>query len=249
LAGGRKRRLMLRSHNPGHQFERQSLLMRIAISGVNRGIGEGLALAALDRGDKVIGFGRKAPSWADDSASAFRFIECDMAEAAELARASNSVADPIDVLVCSAASFASGAGTIEHFHPDAMREAFAVNVIAPLVMARALRSSLDAGNRRLIVMMSTGNASIEGNRTGTLLGYRLSKTALNQAARTLAAEWGPAGFTVVALNPGWVRTDMGGPNGELSIEQASGQIFEFIERVTHADNGSFVNTDGSRLPW
>lgn len=240
---------MLRSHNPDHQLERQSLLMRIAISGVNRGIGEGLALAALDRGDEVVGFGRKAPSWADDKASAFRFIECDMADAAGLAEACNSIADPIDVLVCSAATFASGAGTIEHFHPDAMREAFAVNVTAPLVMARALRSNLEAGDRRLIVMMSTGNASIEGNRTGTLLGYRLSKTALNQAARTLAAEWGPAGFTIVALNPGWVRTDMGGPNGELSVAQASAQIHEFIGRVTPADNGSFVNTDGSHLPW
>lgn len=224
--------------------------MRLAISGVSRGIGASLALAALDRGDSVYGFGRNSPSWADQKPM-FAFNHCDMANPGQVTEACSRFQNPIDVLICNAATFAQGAGTIEWFHPDAMSEAFAVNTTAPLIMARGLKENLAAEQRRLIVMMSTGNASLQSNTTGTLLGYRLSKSALNQAVRTLAAEWGPEGFTVVALNPGWVKTDMGGPNAEISAEEAAAQILDFIDRVSLPNtlNGSFVNTDGSALPW
>ncbi len=225
--------------------------MRIAISGVNRGIGEGLARAALDDGDQVVAFGRSQPAWAGNHLSSFEFLECDMADHDALADACARASGPVDALVCSAATFADGAGTIEWFHPDAMQEAFAVNTTAPLIMARSLKKNLEARERRLIVMMSTGNASLQGNTTGSLLGYRLSKTALNQAVRNLAAEWGPQGFTIVALNPGWVKTDMGGPDAELTVEDASAQLLNFIRNVSRSFdvNGCFVNADGSRLPW
>lgn len=225
--------------------------MRIAISGVNRGIGERLAKVSLHNGDSVVGFGRQKPSWADEDPAVFTFIDCDMADHVRLEERCAEIRDPIDVLICNAATFANGAGTIEGFHPQALGDAFAVNTIAPLIMARSLRANLEAGTRRLIVMMSTGNASLQGNDTGSLLGYRLSKTALNQAVRNLAAEWGPEGFAVVALNPGWVKTDMGGPNAELTVEEAVSQILSFIRdvSVTGSVNGCFVNTDGSPLPW
>jgi NAD(P)-dependent dehydrogenase (short-subunit alcohol dehydrogenase family) len=225
--------------------------MRIAISGVNRGLGEGLARAFMDRDDSVVGFGRTRPSWANEYSQQFRFIECDLSDHSRLEEACAEVVDPIDVLICSAATFADGAGTIEWFHSQALGEAFAVNTIAPLIMARALKKNLESGSRRLIIMMSTGNASLEGNKSGTLLGYRLSKTALNQVVRNLAAEWGSQGFRVAALNPGWVKTDMGGPNAELSVKEASQQILDFVHRVSidPSVNGSFVNTGGTPLPW
>ena len=222
--------------------------MRIAISGVSRGIGEGIARAALARGDDVLGFGRTEPPWASER---FTFVNCDMADHDGVTAACTTVADPIDVLVCGAATFANHAWTAETVAPDALAEAFSVNTIAPLVMARALKRNLEAGQRRLVVMMSTGNASLEGNSAGTMLGYRLSKTALNQAVRNLAAEWAADRFTVVALNPGWVRTDMGGSDAPLSVDEASAQILEFVDRTSNEVevNGRFVNWDGSQLPW
>ena len=224
--------------------------MRLAISGVSRGIGESLSLAALARGHSVLGFGRTQPSWAEQN-PAFSFNHCDMGKATEVEEACSQLSEPIDVLICNAATFAEGAGTIESFHPEAMGEAFAINTTAPLLMARSLRKNFLKGQRRLILMMSTGNASLQGNTTGSLLGYRLSKSALNQAVRNLAAEWAADGFTVVALNPGWVKTDMGGPNAEISAEEAAAKILEFIDRVSlsHQVNGAFVNTDGSVIPW
>lgn len=225
--------------------------MRIVISGVSRGIGEGLARLALESGDTIVGIGRKAPSWAVHEGAAFEFAECDMSDPHRLEQVCSGIPGPIDVLICSAATFAQGAGTIGQFHPDAMLEAFSVNTIAPLIMARTLKENLRSGKRRLIVLMSTGNASLQGNTSGGLLGYRLSKSALNQAARNLAAEWGAEGFSVVALNPGWVRTDMGGPDAELTVEEASMQILHFIRGVSISTpvNGLFLNSDGSPLPW
>jgi NAD(P)-dependent dehydrogenase (short-subunit alcohol dehydrogenase family) len=224
--------------------------MRLAISGVSRGIGEGIARAALSSGDSVVGIGRTPPRWADQQ-SGFTFIHCDMSDHARLADACSALADPIDALICNAATFSNGAWTADSFSGEALREAFAVNTIAPLVMAKSLKKNLETGSRRLIIMMSTGNASLEGNTSGTMLGYRLSKSALNQAVRSLAAEWANEGFSVVALNPGWVRTDMGGPGGTISVEEASKQIMNFISYVsaTKELSGCFVNTDGSPLPW
>ena len=224
--------------------------MRIAISGVNRGIGEGLAQAALNAGHSVVGIGRRPPSWAANQ-DGFSFVGCDMADHARLMEACASVEGALDAVVCSAATFANGAWTGDAFEPAALADAFAINSIAPMVMAKALKPHLEAGSRRLIVMMSTGNASLAGNSAGTMLGYRLSKSALNQAVRNLAAEWGPEGFTISALNPGWVKTDMGGPNAEISVEEAARQILAFIENVSTGPemNGAFVNPDGSQLPW
>lgn len=225
--------------------------MRVTISGVNRGLGEGLMRSFLNAGDSVIGIGRQRPALEAEVCEDFRFIQCDMSDHTALEERCSAIADPIDVLICNAATFADGAGTIEWFHPQALSEAFAINTIAPLIMARALKANLEAGSRRLIVMMSTGNASLQGNTTGDLLGYRLSKTALNQTVRCLAAEWGPQGFTVTALNPGWVKTDMGGPNAELTVEEACSRIQGFILDVSvcGSANGCFVNSDGSPLPW
>jgi NAD(P)-dependent dehydrogenase (short-subunit alcohol dehydrogenase family) len=222
----------------------------LVISGVNRGIGEGVASAALAAGWTVTGVGRSDPHWATDKPAGFRFLTADMAYPGMVQQACAMISEPVDVLFCSAATFGPQAFHLHDFEPEAFAQAFTVNAVSPLVMARALRHNLDAGSKKLIVMMSTGNASLSGNTQGSMLAYRTSKSALNQAVRNLAAEWGPAGLTTIALNPGWVRTEMGGPSAPLSVQDASEQILTFLTQVaTPALNGGFVNTDGSPLPW
>ena len=96
--------------------------MRIAISGVNRGIGEAITRAALDSGDEVVGFGRSAPLSHPEHADRFTFVRCDMADHPALEAACSGVGTPLDVLICNAATFANGAGAIEWFHPAAVAE-------------------------------------------------------------------------------------------------------------------------------
>lgn len=173
-----------------------------------------------------------------------------MADHKAVETACASIQRPVDVLICNAASFGPRAFHTREFDPDDFVATLSVNVVAPMVLAKSLRHQLLAAEGKLIVMMSTGNASLSGNTDGSMLAYRASKSALNQIVRNLAAEWGPEGFVATALNPGWVRTDMGGEQAPLSPDEAAVEIVNFVEEVaTPALNGCFVNTDGSPLPW
>jgi NAD(P)-dependent dehydrogenase (short-subunit alcohol dehydrogenase family) len=222
----------------------------VAITGINRGIGEGLARRFLSAGNNVIGLGRRAPAWLENNSNLLQFINCDFSDPSMMDGAAEQVTGPVDVLICNAASFGSGAFHLSQTTHGAFADVFAVNVISPVLLAAALKPKLEKGSRKLIVMMSTGNASLSGNTQGTMLGYRCSKSALNQAVRTIAAEWGPSGITAIALNPGWVRTDMGGPNAPLSVDEAADNVYHFVTEVAEpALNGLFLNTDGSQLPW
>ena len=226
------------------------MMHTVAITGINRGIGEGLTRRFLDAGHKVIGMGRSAPSWIENYGDHARFIYCDFSKPETISTAAAAIEGPIEVLICNAASFGAGAFHLYQCEPIALQRVFAINAISPVLLSVALKPRLAQGNRKLIIMMSTGNASLSANTVGSMVGYRCSKSALNQAVRTLAAEWGPDGITTIALNPGWVRTDMGGQDAPLSVLEASEAIFRFAMETANPElNGRFLNTDASTLPW
>ena len=79
--------------------------------------------------------------------------------------------------------------------------------------------------------------------------YRSSKTGLNQVVKSLSVDLKPKGITVVSLHPGWVKTDMGGPNAPVSIDKSIEGMIEVIERTDIKDTGRFLNYDGTELPW
>ena len=224
------------------------------VTGITQGIGHALATALLQDGWIVWGTSRKS---FDETASlidsrlhdGLRPLRLELTDLDACAALGEHVDGPLDVLINSAASFGNMAFRADDFSPTAFLETLSINVVAPTAIARALKSRLAEGDRRLIVMMSTGNASLSGNKTGGMLSYRASKSALNQVVRTLAAEWGDTGFTTVALNPGWVRTAMGGQNAPLTPLTAAHNIVSFIRTAGPSLNGAFVNTDGTALPW
>ena len=79
--------------------------------------------------------------------------------------------------------------------------------------------------------------------------YRSSKTGLNQVVRSLSVDLKPKGITVVSLHPGWVKTDMGGPNAPVSIDKSIEGMIKVIDRTDIKDTGRFLNYDGTELPW
>jgi NAD(P)-dependent dehydrogenase (short-subunit alcohol dehydrogenase family) len=84
---------------------------------------------------------------------------------------------------------------------------------------------------------------------GNSMIYRTSKAALNMLMRCLSLELGQKGIVTVAVHPGWVRTDMGGPHAALSPEESVRQLRALIARLKPGDNGGFFNHDGSPIPW
>ena len=116
-------------------------------------------------------------------------------------------------------------------------------------VTKALLPALRRGDRKTVVNISSQLGSIERNGGGGYYGYRESKAALNMFTRSIAGELASDGFICIAMSPGWVRTDMGGPQAPLSPEQSIRGMLTVIDGLTPAKSGHFWNHDGEELPW
>jgi NAD(P)-dependent dehydrogenase (short-subunit alcohol dehydrogenase family) len=97
--------------------------------------------------------------------------------------------------------------------------------------------------------MSSKVGSIGNNTSSGYYGYRMSKSALNMASENLAIDLRGEGITVLIVHPGWVQTEMGGPNAPTTIEESVQGLITEIDRRGLADTGTFFDFTGSALPW
>jgi NAD(P)-dependent dehydrogenase (short-subunit alcohol dehydrogenase family) len=91
--------------------------------------------------------------------------------------------------------------------------------------------------------------SIADNTSGGSIVYRSSKAAVNTVIRSLAIDLAPRGITCVVINPGWVRTDMGGPNATLEPSESISALRRLIATLEPAQSGKFFNHTGREYPW
>ena len=159
--------------------------------------------------------------------------------------------EAIDVLICNA-----GVGGDREQHgqvlgaldADEMRRIFEINTLAPLMMAEAFVEHVACSQQKKLIAITSILGSLTNNNGGRY-AYRASKTALNMEWNCLARDLGGKGIICVALHPGWVQTDMGGPTATLTIEQSVPSMVKVIEGLKPSDNGRYVSYDGSELPW
>ncbi|HYE03387.1 MAG TPA: SDR family oxidoreductase [Phycisphaerales bacterium] len=218
------------------------------VTGASRGIGLELASRLHAGGWRVLATAR-APGRPDglrDIAEVIRLDVADDASVADLGRQLGGVS--LDLLVNNAGVSSPGKRLADLDGPELAR-VFRVNAIAPLLVTRAALPALRAGGRKQIVNISSQLGSIAGNTGGSSYAYRGSKAALNMLTVCMAHELRPEGFTAVTMHPGWVRTDMGGPEAPLTPAQSARSMLEVLERLTPSDTGRFLNYDGSPLPW
>lgn len=156
---------------------------------------------------------------------------------------------PLDLLINNAGTAGQPNSPFGCTDVGAWGEAFRVNAIAPLKLMEAFVTAVGKSRGRLIVCLGSKMGSIAGNNSGGSYVYRSSKAALNAVVRTAALDLKPKGITVVAIHPGWVKTDMGGANAQIGVADSVRRLRELLERVSLADSGSFLNFDGSLIPW
>jgi len=156
---------------------------------------------------------------------------------------------PLDVLINNAGVLGPKLQGFGHIDVDAWMYTMRVNAIAPLKLIDALVESLASGERRLVANLSSRMGSITDNGSGGYYIYRSSKAALNAVVRNAALDLAPRGIMVVALHPGWVRTDMGGLAGELDPVHSVERMRTLLDRVRSADSGGFFDLDGTSIPW
>lgn len=221
----------------------------VLVTGANRGIGLEYVRQFAAKGYRVIGTARNPAEAGELAATGARVEALDLADAGSvqaLARRLDGVA--IDILINNAGILDRNDTTIDKVDFAVMERTFAVNTLGPLRVTQALLPNLRAGERKLIVNMSSVLGSIERSN-GQLYAYRTSKTALNQITKIFSTELGPQGFIAVALHPGWVRTDMGGAEATYTPEQSVRGLIAVIEGLSGDDNGRFYDLEGNEIPW
>jgi len=235
------------------------------VTGANRGIGLEFVRQLTERGARVIATARK-PAEADrlrellDESAGDRLEELDVADGDSVEAfagrlggddGSGTKAAVARVLINNAGIPARGK-TLAETDFEEVRRAFDVNAIGPLRVTRALLPVLRRADGPMIVNVSSQLGSIANNTTGgSSYGYRGSKAALNMVTKHLANELESEGFACFVVHPGWVRTDMGGPNATLSVEESVEQLLDRVIGKAKAEthNGGYFNYDGAELPW
>jgi NAD(P)-dependent dehydrogenase (short-subunit alcohol dehydrogenase family) len=124
-----------------------------------------------------------------------------------------------------------------------------VNAFGPLRVIQQFLPLLKKGPRKLIINISSEAGSLADCCRSMEYAYCMSKSALNMASRILQNALAPAGFKVLAIHPGWMRTDMGGPEADIAPDEAADGIFELAMRQWQLDDNIYMDYQGTILPW
>jgi NAD(P)-dependent dehydrogenase (short-subunit alcohol dehydrogenase family) len=221
----------------------------VLITGANRGIGLEFARQYAEAGWTVIGTARDPESAAELNQLAAKVVQLDVTDASSVERLAQDLAGTAIDLLINNAGIQPLMWTLAELDFDAYEQALAVNTIGPVRVTHALLPQLRSGELRRIVNITTNLSSIADNTDGGFYGYRESKTALNMFTRSLAAELGPEGFICIVLHPGWVQTDLGGPQAPLQADESVRGMRDVIDRLAPADNGTFRTYSGEQAAW
>lgn len=227
----------------------------ILITGANRGLGLEMTRQYAYLGWQVIA-GCRDPEGAVElsqlaqSSDLIQVRELDVTCQEHIDRLARELhGKPLEILLNNAGSYGQSDARFGNTDPGRWLDAFAVNTIAPLKMAEALVDNVLAGRRKVIASMSSKMGSIADNGSGGSYVYRSAKAALNMTMRSAAIDLRSRGAIVVVLHPGWVLTDMGGPNAEITVEESVRHLRRILDGLSLADSGSFFDIDGSHIPW
>jgi NAD(P)-dependent dehydrogenase (short-subunit alcohol dehydrogenase family) len=217
----------------------------ILITGGNRGIGLELARQLTARGDRVIAAVRK-PGAELPQTGARIIANIDVGDADGVARLARELGQqPLDWLI-------NNAGILEHDTLDDLdfesaERQFRVNSLGPLRVTAALRGNLGSGSR--VFVLSSTMGSIADNSSGSYYGYRMSKAAVNMAARSLSVDLRDDGIAVFPLHPGYVATDMTRRQGPVAPADAARGLITLMDSLPQESSGTFWHARGHPLPW
>ena len=227
------------------------------ITGANRGIGLEFCRQYAAEGWRVLACSRY-PEKSDalnklaaENPELIKVHVLDVADHVEIDRLARLLADEsIDLLINNAGIYPDS-DKIGFGHTDYAEwmQAFRINTMAPLRMAETFAAQIARGKQKIIVTITSKMGSIADNSGGGSYLYRSSKAAANMVVKSLSIDLKPLGITAVVFHPGWVKTDMGGPNAMISAEQSVSGIRQVISGLSPDDSGKFFGYDGQAIPW
>jgi NAD(P)-dependent dehydrogenase (short-subunit alcohol dehydrogenase family) len=227
----------------------------ILITGCNRGIGLELANQYAAQGwqvhaccrnpDQATALNRLCEHFPDITVHAL-----DVARPDQVQSLTSHLQDiPIDILFNNAGIYGPYDAFFGNTDEARWLECLQVNVIAQMKMMEAFVTQVAASRHKLIAAMSSKMGSMADNGSGGSYIYRSSKAALNAVMKSAAIDLAPQEIKVAILHPGWVKTDMGGPNAEISATESVRRMREILTSITPGNSGSFFDIDGSIISW
>ena len=226
------------------------------ITGSSRGIGFELSKQYLERGDIVYATCRN-PEAAMNLANLqtefgdqLRIAELDVDQTKQAEALANLLKEnhtKLDTLIFNAGVLLpEGFG---NWSEDAFLATLKTNLIGPALLAQTFAPLLKEGSKIVFVSSRIGSFASRINLSGDQDSYAISKSALNMLAARLAAKPEMEDKLVVAISPGWVRTDMGGPQATLDVAESAEGIIKTIESLNSSQSGSFLSIEGEAIPW
>jgi NAD(P)-dependent dehydrogenase (short-subunit alcohol dehydrogenase family) len=230
--------------------------MRVLITGGNRGIGLETARQLARRGFHVIlgardeDSGRQAADSLRAQGGQATFLPLDVSRSDSIragATQFSGVADNLDVLINNAGIYPDKGLTILTLARDRLDQTFQTNTFGPLEVTQAFLPWLRKAGAARVINVSSGYGQLDG-LSPDVPSYCLSKLALNGLTLMLARALRAEGIAVNSVCPGWVRTDMGGPNADRSVEEGADTIVWLAADAPHELTSKFFR-DRKEIPW
>lgn len=228
----------------------------VFITGANRGIGLEFVKQYAKLGWKIFASYRNESSHSDlrflqSNYSSITLLPLELKSEEEFSLLAAKMKDiPIDVLINNAGYAGNKTTSIDKITQQELIDHFVVNAAAPLLLSKTLIPNLHLGKLKTILSISSYIASVSENVSGAwnVYSYKASKAALNMLMRCLAAEPIYNDLRLLLLDPGWVKTDMGGQGAEIDVTESVKGMREIVLNPSFTTD-SFIDYRGNKVPW
>ncbi|NNF17547.1 MAG: SDR family oxidoreductase [Gammaproteobacteria bacterium] len=226
------------------------------ITGSNRGIGLEFVKQYVADGWQVFATCRNPDSAtqlhdvAEQSGGSVQVLAMDTGDSASVAAAAMQLEDEaIDLLLNNAGVMGASGQTFGNVDYDTWTKVLNVNTMGPLRVAEAFIEQVARSERKLMVTVTSAMGSIADNTSGGSIVYRSSKAAVNMVMRSAAIDIAALGICCVVVHPGWVLTDMGGPNALMTVPDSVTKLRKVIAKLGPEHTGKFFNYTGEEFAW
>lgn len=227
--------------------------MHILITGANRGLGLGYVAHYAALGHHVYATARNLQQATDLHALAatypnIQLYPLEAASPSAISQLAQTLAGKqIDLLISNAGTYPKS--NLAHAEMDEWLTAFQVNTLSTYYLAQAFLPHLKRSPSPKLIAMTSKMGSVTDNTSGGSYIYRSSKAALNMVVKSLAIDLAAQNIIVTVLHPGWVRTEMGGPDGLIDVATSIQGLTQVIDGLSPAQSGHFYDYTGKALPW
>ena len=228
----------------------------VFVTGTNRGLGLGFVKHLLKKNFHVLATCRdlieatELRGLRETYSESLEIFEIDLLEqncSEEMKRFLRN--RPVDIFINNAGVMGPRNQDLQSISVKPWIDVMSVNLIAPLIITQSILENISIGKDKKMFFLSSRVGSIGENTGGGRYIYRSSKSALNQIVKSLSIDLYSKGITTLALHPGWVLTDMGGPDALVTVDESVKGMLEVIENVSLTDSGKFFNFDGKEISW